>query len=219
MEEQVSYVHSDKDSEHFGEISHIINYIEQHSSLGILSIEDLIKKIKKTQEEGYELKKEDMNIGSGSKYPAGALSNFSPHPFIIDDVKCSSMEGFLQALKFKSIEMQAEVCTLVGRAAKSKGRHKNWQRTQILYWKGEEIARNSDRYQELLDQAFLAMLEQSGSFKRALVASGNAVLTHTIGKNKINDTVLTVREFCSRLTKLREKMKEEKKGNQTKIEF
>jgi len=37
-----------------------------------------------------------MDVGSGSKYPAGALSNFSPHPFSIDDIECNSMEGFLQ---------------------------------------------------------------------------------------------------------------------------
>jgi hypothetical protein len=37
-----------------------------------------------------------MDVGSGSKYPAEALSNFSPHPFSIDDIECNSMEGFLQ---------------------------------------------------------------------------------------------------------------------------
>ena len=40
-----------------------------------------------------------MDISSGSSYPASSLSNFSPHPFIIDGVECSSMEGFLQSLK------------------------------------------------------------------------------------------------------------------------
>ena len=42
-----------------------------------------------------------MDISSGSSYPASSLSNFAPHPFIIDDIECSSMEGFLQSLKFK----------------------------------------------------------------------------------------------------------------------
>lgn len=46
-----------------------------------------------------------MDIGSGNSYPAVSLSNFSPHPFIIDDILCNSMEGFLQSLKFKDIEM------------------------------------------------------------------------------------------------------------------
>lgn len=158
-----------------------------------------------------------MNIGSGNKYPANALSNFSPHPFVFDGVEIASMEGFLQSLKFKSPEMQVEVCKLVGKAAKFKGKGKNWQTSQTLYWKGEEIKRSSDRYQEILDQAYLAMFEQSESFRKALIASGDSVLTHSMGKNKINETVLTVREFCSRLTKLRELAKDKKNGKQTKL--
>lgn len=38
-----------------------------------------------------------MDIRSGKDYPSSALSNFAPHPFEIDGVKCASMEGFLQS--------------------------------------------------------------------------------------------------------------------------
>ena len=144
-----------------------------------------------------------MDIGSKSKYPAGALSNFSPHPFEIDGVECNSMEGFLQSLKFKSSEMQEEVCKLVGFAAKKKGRNKNWQKSQTLYWKGVTIRRSSDQYQALLDRAYTAMYKNS-KFKNALEASKGATLSHSIGKTKESETVLTVKEFCSRLTKLRD---------------
>lgn len=47
-----------------------------------------------------------MDIGSGSGFPAGSLSNFAPHGFTIDGVECASMEGFLQSLKFSSPDMQ-----------------------------------------------------------------------------------------------------------------
>jgi predicted NAD-dependent protein-ADP-ribosyltransferase YbiA (DUF1768 family) len=46
-----------------------------------------------------------MDIGSGSGFPSAALSNFAPHPFVIDGVECNSMEGFLQSLKFSNPEM------------------------------------------------------------------------------------------------------------------
>ena len=144
-----------------------------------------------------------MDIGSGSKYPAGALSNFSPHPFEIDGVNCNSMEGFLQSLKFKSVDMQEEVCKLVGFAAKKKGKKKNWQQSQILFWRGEEIKRKSQEYQDLLDRAYTAMYKNT-KFKKALEASMGATLTHSIGRSKESETVLTTREFCSRLTKLRD---------------
>lgn len=144
-----------------------------------------------------------MNIGSKHKYPSNALSNFAPHPFILDEVNISSMEGFLQSLKFKSPEMQKEVCTLVGYAAKKKGRNKNWQRTQTLWWKGNPIKRKSDEYQKLLDRAYTQLYENT-KFRKALEASKGSVLQHTIGRSREKETVLTKSEFCSRLTKLRD---------------
>lgn len=147
-----------------------------------------------------------MDIGSGNGWPAGALSNFSPHPFVIDDIECASMEGFLQSLKFSNPDMQKEVCKMVGKQAKFKGKKKKWYKTQTLYWQGQEIKRDSEEYQQLLDRAFEA-LAVNESFKKALLATGNATLTHSIGKNKQSETVLTKSEFCSRLMKLREELK------------
>lgn len=151
-----------------------------------------------------------MDIGSKSGYPAGALSNFAPHPFTLDGMECASMEGFLQSLKFSGEDMQRHVCTLVGGAAKRKGAKKNWQRNHhTLHWKGQPINRLGDDYQELLDRAFAALAENDG-FRRALLATGNAVLIHSIGKSNPKDTVLTEREFCSRLTRLRSEMEAER---------
>lgn len=149
-----------------------------------------------------------MDIGSGSGFPSGALSNFAPHPFVIDGIECNSMEGFLQSLKFSNPEMQKEVCKLVGKAAKFKGKKKKWWRTQTLYWQGVEIPRDSQGYQDLLDRAFDALAQNSG-FRAALLATGSSVLTHSIGKTKITETVLTRQEFCSRLTKIRERIRKE----------
>lgn len=144
-----------------------------------------------------------MDIGSGSSYPSCALSNFSPHPFTFDGVECASMEGLLQSFKFSNPEMQAHVCTLVGKAAKFKGKKKKWFRDQTLYWKGIPIHRSSEAYQILIENAFNALAMNEG-FRRALKATNKSSLTHSMGKNKINETVLTEREFCSQLYRLRE---------------
>ena len=144
-----------------------------------------------------------MDIGSKTGYPSASLSNFSPHPFEIDGIQCNSMEGFLQGLKFESEEMQKYVCTLVGIAAKKKGKNKNWQIKQTLYWKGVPIKRDSDKYQTLLNKAYNALYENK-KFRAALEATKGATLTHSIGKNKKSETVLTTQEFCSRLTYLRD---------------
>lgn len=145
-----------------------------------------------------------MDIGSGNNYPANSLSNFAPHPFIIDGVQCNSMEGFLQSLKFKDPDMQKYVCTLVGKAAKFKGKNKKWWKDQTLYWQGTAYKRDSKEYQELLDRAYEALGENVG-FRKALIASGKASLTHSIGNSDPTHTILTKQEFCSRLEKLRSK--------------
>jgi predicted NAD-dependent protein-ADP-ribosyltransferase YbiA (DUF1768 family) len=148
-----------------------------------------------------------MDIKSGRGYPAGALSNFAPHPFVLDGVNISSMEGFLQSLKFKNPEMQEHICTLVGVKAKMSGKGKNWQTKQTLFWQGTPIKRESDEYQTLLDRAYESMFTQNVKAKKALLATGSANLTHNIGWHKINDTVLTKKEFCSRLMRLRSELR------------
>jgi hypothetical protein len=120
------------------------------------------------------------------------------------------MEGFLQSIKFKDVEMQKSVCLLVGKAAKFKGKKKKWWKTQTLHWQGQEFKRDSEEYQELLDRAFDALAQNTG-FQKALLATGTAPLEHSIGKSKITETVLTRQEFCSRLTKIRARLQEDKK--------
>ena len=146
-----------------------------------------------------------MDIGSGNGYPESALSNFAPHPFVIDGVECNSMEGFLQSLKFENPDMQKEVCKLVGKAAKFKGKKKKWWKTQTLYWNGVAMKRDSEDYQNLLTRAYDCLSENTG-FQKALLATGNSPLTHSIGKDKITETVLTKREFTRQLYRIRDKL-------------
>lgn len=143
-----------------------------------------------------------MDIGSQNAYPACALSNFAPHPFIIDGIECNSMEGFLQSLKFENPDVQKEVCKLVGKAAKFRGKPKKWWINQTLFWQGVAYKRDSEEYQQLLTRAYDALFQNPG-FQSALKATGTATLTHSIGNNDIHHTVLTQREFISQLNRLR----------------
>jgi predicted NAD-dependent protein-ADP-ribosyltransferase YbiA (DUF1768 family) len=144
-----------------------------------------------------------MDIGSKNEYPASALSNFASHPFVFDGVECRSFEGWLQSLKFSNKETQQHVCALTGWNAKVFGRGEKWWVTRQLFWQGEVFNRDSDEYQRLLDLAYREMFDQSESFRRALRATGDAVLTHSIGKASPKVTILTSDEFCSRLMRLR----------------
>lgn len=154
-----------------------------------------------------------MDIGSKSGYPSSALSNFAPHPFKIDGVLCNSMEGFLQSLKFEQVHIQETVCLLIGLEAKRRGRSRNkrWQGLQTLWWKGKAYPRRSEEYQRLLDRAYKELASNPG-FQRALLATGEATLTHSIGSRDESKTVLTEREFCSRLTKLRKELQNDRQA-------
>lgn len=155
------------------------------------------------------------DIGSKCDYPLNKLSNFACSPFEIDGVHCMSMEGFLQSLKFKEPEMQKEICKLVGYGAKKRGYGKNWWTKQVLYWNGVEYKRDSQEYQDLLDRAYFELSKNDG-FRKALLMTGDSNLTHSIGKMKQSETILTRQEFCSRLMKLREILKAESIENTTK---
>jgi len=148
-----------------------------------------------------------MNIGSKSGGASSSLSNFAPHPFVFDGVECNSFEGLLQSFKFDKIHIQVEVCKLVGLAAKRRGqkRNKAWKSVQTLWWNDVAYKRDSEEYQDLLDRAFDALSKNQG-FRRALLSTGNAVLTHSMGKSKKSDTVLTETEFCSRLHNIRDRL-------------
>jgi len=147
-----------------------------------------------------------MDIGgNNTSYPMGALSNFTARKFTFDGVECESIEGVLQSFKSPYEHIQVEICKLVGIKALRRGRKIDWKKKQELYWKGVPFKRNSKEYQELLDKLYNSAYQQDESFRKALFDTKNAVLKHSIGKNKESDTVLTEREFCRRLTNLRDR--------------
>jgi predicted NAD-dependent protein-ADP-ribosyltransferase YbiA (DUF1768 family) len=146
---------------------------------------------------------DSLDIKAKAPFPAGALSNFAAHVFNIDGVDCACMEGFLQSLKIEDVVEQRRVCGLPGPIAQSVGRKVDWQISGTLWWLGQPYDRLSGSYQDLLDRAYDALFEQSKMFRAALLATGEARLDHTIGKSDPSETILTVEEFCSRLGKLR----------------
>lgn len=109
-----------------------------------------------------------IDINSKGKWPSNELSNFFPHDFVLDGVKCASMEGFLQSLKVSDVERQKFICSLSGKEAKSHSTV-NWKENQILYWNGKTYHRAGSDFQELLKYAFEEMSKQNSSFRKALI--------------------------------------------------
>lgn len=159
-----------------------------------------------------------MDVDSRSEYPLNLLSNFAEHHFVIDGIQCNSMEGFLSSLKFKDVNVQNEVCLLVGYKAKQRGLPEKWFETQILYWQGVEYKRDSQEYQDLLDRAYFE-LSKVKKFREVLLSTGDENITHNVGKTKIEETILTRREFCSRLKDIRDRYNDEETDKKYKSIF
>ena len=147
-----------------------------------------------------------IDISSTSKYPAGNLSNFTPYTFTFRGIDFTSMESLLQGLKFKSIETQNSVFQRVGAKAKLRGKKRKWYLDQTLYWQGSPMKRDSAEYRALVREAFEA-LSRNKDFQKALLATGNKTLYHTMGKSDPTRTILTEDEFCEILTDIRKKLK------------
>ena len=144
-----------------------------------------------------------IDIWSKSGYPADVLSNLHSNGFRFDGMVCGSMEGFLQSLKHKDIDKQRRICSMKGRNAKKMSVN-DWKTDQIVWWKGQPIDRQSDAFLEHVSRAYQAMFEQNKSFRSALMSTRGMALYHTRGERNSFNTILTEKEFCNILTKIRE---------------
>lgn len=138
------------------------------------------------------------------------LSNFYPYEFIFRNIKFVSMEALLQGIKFSDLEKQKKCFEKVGKKAKFYGKKSNWKIDQTLYFQSKPMKRSSLEYQEFLFEAFRSLFSKNEEAKSNLLKTTNYRLIHRIGKNKINETVLTEKEFCEILMHIRAELKDNK---------
>lgn len=144
-----------------------------------------------------------LDIRSNGLYPSNVLSNLCSNSFRFDGMVCGSMEGFLQSLKRQDIDKQRQICSMKGGNAR-KMSVTSWQTDQIVWWKGQAIDRQSEKYQELIHHAYEAMFGQSERFRTALMQTRGMVLTHSTGEDNPYKSILTPAELCGMLMELRD---------------
>lgn len=144
-----------------------------------------------------------IDIWSKNPYHSNVLSNLHDNSFEFDGVRCGSMEGFLQSLKYKDAVKQKEVCSMAGKDAK-KMTTNAWQCDQIVWWKGNAIERQSEEFIKLVRAAYQCMFEQSERFRMALMETRGKTLYHSKGEPNPYKTILTEQEFCGILTDVRD---------------
>ena len=144
----------------------------------------------------------DININLWT--PSNLLSNLRPNEFVFEGVKCSSMESFLQSLKYNNTEEQKKVCVLSGEEARVSGRRKFfWKLSGNVYWKGVKFKRNSREFDNLILSAYKSLCNQSEDLRLGLRCTKDDKLVYTEGKHDKRKTILTEEEFISCLEKIR----------------
>lgn len=151
-----------------------------------------------------------INIRFGQLRPSGGLSNLYPRSFTFRGIDCGSVEGVLRGMQFPSKTIQREIASLYGHNARRAGNPESWQENGTFYWNDEHFNRFSDYYQDFLDELYVCAFTQNKEAKNFLLSTKDAKLIHTVGRTNRNETILTVKEFCGRLTDIREALKASK---------
>lgn len=144
-----------------------------------------------------------MEIGNGKGPVLSQLSTMANHTFVIDDVKCTSLESFIQSLKFERATQCISVAGDKAKTAKERGKKQfNWCSNGHVHWKGQPMDRDSALYWHFLEHVFMEVAKQSSSFATALIESGDLEFT-CIGKSLPSETPITEKEYVRLMNKTR----------------
>jgi predicted NAD-dependent protein-ADP-ribosyltransferase YbiA (DUF1768 family) len=115
------------------------------------------------------------------------LSNLALTPFVLDGVELSSVEGFVQGIKFRPGHPNRErIFSLSGHEAREAGASMQREishrldccKAQYVYWLDQEIAFGSDEHHALIARALAAKFAQNPRAREALIGTEHALLIH-----------------------------------------
>lgn len=140
-----------------------------------------------------------MNIGSGKGYPLSQLCSDTLHAFELDGVKCTSIDSFVQGLKFEKASQQMSVCKENPKSARERAKKSmDWKNSQLLWWKGIAFERRSTAHRNLLLRAIAQVAHECPAFADALIHTGSMSLC-CAAQSKEFDTPVTEAEYCAAL--------------------
>lgn len=156
-----------------------------------------------------------LNIASYSDdWRARLLSSFAATAFVLrcpdgTETRCASVEGFWQGLKWpEGSPERGRAFMLVGREAKRAATGAPASETVSFCGRNIQIA--SAEHHALGEMAMRAKLEQNPDVRRALLATGNLVLTHVLVDDQSqpvpDSKTFPATVFCGIWTRLRSEL-------------
>lgn len=147
-----------------------------------------------------------MDIGNGKGPALSQLSTMALHSFVIGEVRCTSIESFIQSLKFEKASLAASICADKPKLAKERGKKLiTWASSGNVWWKGQAMPRASQAYTVFLANAIREVSRQCSAFRQALIDTGSMPLTSP-GKSRESETPVTEAEYCQALTRVRHEL-------------
>ena len=137
-----------------------------------------------------------INAGYNLKNPMSkALSNLFYYEFIFKEKKLNSIESFFQGVKIKDKNTQDYVFNYSGILSNyiKIASDYDWTENKIIYWQGVPIKRDSDEYNDLIDELYVSAIQNP--LYRNVLSKVSKPIIHSVGKDDKKDTLFTRYEF------------------------
>jgi predicted NAD-dependent protein-ADP-ribosyltransferase YbiA (DUF1768 family) len=146
-----------------------------------------------------------VNVSSNSEdWREAALSTFVLCIFSVDGVIAHSAEGMIQAIKLEETDSKRDMALRAhGYIAKTYGK---FAKKKYIWWKGKQYPFNSPFHAALLERIIRARFIADGKAREALLATGNATITHNVGDTP-KKVSMRRRAFCRLLMRIRTELR------------
>ena len=137
-----------------------------------------------------------INVGYKLKGPySKVLSNLFPYEIWFKGKKLRSIESFFQGIKFKDKKMQNYVFKYSGLDSNNikVASDYDWKKYGVVYWRGKPIKRESEEYEQLIDELYISALQNP--LYRNILKNCDRPVIHSIGETEKSKTVFTRYEF------------------------
>ncbi len=137
-----------------------------------------------------------INVGYKLKGPfSKVLSNLFPYEFVFEGKQLNSIETFFQGIKIKDKDTQEYIFKYSGLDSNNikVASDFDWKESGIVYWQGKAICRDSEEYDDLVDELYISAIQNP--LYRNVLKNVNKSIIHSIGEVDKKETVFTRYEF------------------------
>ncbi len=137
-----------------------------------------------------------INVGYKLKGPSSkVLSNLFPYEFVFRGKHLNGIETFFQGIKIKNKNTQEYVFKYSGLDSNNikAASDFDWKGSGIVYWQGKEIKRDSDEYDNIVDELYISAIQNP--LYRNVLKNINKPIIHSMGEVDKKKTVFTRYEF------------------------